>query len=321
MTSFSDSTVRRPRKWDAEIITARQQPAWLAFEAGIHQNETAGQTGSVRARVARALDRYGLGTSDITTDEALDYLTNKELGQSARHFNRTGKAQFNQQQITHAVLSFMARKEQQRHITDCPIHTDDHDDDTPGSVRASHLPDPSHLRPDEYAARRDALRAINAMIPETDRELYDIMLAVREPGTRARIHSYASRHGIGQSGVYARIEKLAQAIQRHPWLKLFAPAFSFLILILIFFLISPSRSTFPWPVECAATPQGRTPHSALDVGCWMFPSVSMFAPRPFRNYFPVHRHYSVITLPLFFGLTPALVVNCPRQSHRGAMLH
>ena len=66
MTSFSDSTVRRPRKWDAEIITARQQPTWLAFEAGIHQNDT------LRARVARALDRYGLGTSDITTDEALD---------------------------------------------------------------------------------------------------------------------------------------------------------------------------------------------------------------------------------------------------------
>src|SRR5512143_260798 len=107
MTSFSDSTVRRPRKWDAEIITARQQPAWLAFEAGIHQNDT------LRARVARALDRYGLGTSDITTDEALDYLTNKELGQSARHFNQTGKAQFNQQQITHAVLSYMSRKEQQ----------------------------------------------------------------------------------------------------------------------------------------------------------------------------------------------------------------
>ena len=86
-----------------------------------------------------------------------------------------------------------------------------------GSHRASHLPDPSHLRPDEYAARRDALRAIAAMIPEPDRELYDIMLAVREPGTLARIHRYADRHGIGQSGVYARIEKLARAIQRHPW--------------------------------------------------------------------------------------------------------
>jgi len=213
MTPFSDSAVRRPRKWDAEIITARQQPAWLTFEAGIHQNDT------LRARVARALDRYGLGTSDIITDEALDYLTNKELGQSARHFNQTGKAQFNQQQITHAVLSYMSRKEQQRHLTDCNIQADDtdHDDDTPGSVRASHLPDPSHILPDEYAARRDAVRAINAMIPEPDRELYDIMLAVREPGTLARIHSYASRHGIGQSGVYARIEKLAQAIQRHPW--------------------------------------------------------------------------------------------------------
>jgi len=88
---------------------------------------------------------------------------------------------------------------------------------TPRQCSRSHLPDPSHLRPDEYAPARDALRAIHAMIPETDRELYDIMLAVREPGTLARIHSYADRHGIGQSGVYARIEKLARAIQRHPW--------------------------------------------------------------------------------------------------------
>ncbi len=217
MTSAqAPSAPSAPRKWDGEIITARHQPAWLAFEAGIHQNDT------LRARVARALDRYGLGTSSITTDEALDYLTNKELGAAARYFNQSGKAQFNQQQITHAVLSFMAIKEQQRHLTDLPIVPDDTDEeaipDGPcGTHRASHLPDPNHLRPDEYAARRDALRAIAVMVPEPDRELYDIMLAVREPGTLARIHRYASRHGIGQSGVYARIEKLAQAIQRHPW--------------------------------------------------------------------------------------------------------
>ena len=218
MTSISsNSPAATPpaRKWDAEIITARQQDQWLTFEAGIHQNDT------VRARVARSLDRFGLGTSSATVDEALDYLINKELGQSARYFNQTGKPQFNQQQITHAVLSFMAIKEQQRHITDLTIHeTDtDHDDDIPGSIRASRLPDPSHLTPDEYAARRDALRAIAAMIPEQQRELYDLMLAVREPGTLARVHSYADRHGIGQSGVYARLDRLAQAIQRHPWFE------------------------------------------------------------------------------------------------------
>ena len=216
MTSFSDTSAQpAARKHDGEIITARNRAAWLSFEAGIHQNDT------VRARVARALDRFGLGSSTATVDEALDYLINKELGQSARYFNQSGKAQFNQQQITHAVLSFMAIQEQQRHLTDITIHTEDtdHDDDTPGSVRASHLPDPSHLTPDEYAARRDALRAIHAMIPAPDRELYDLMLAVREPGTLARVHSYADRHGIGQSTVYFRIKKLAEALQRHPWFE------------------------------------------------------------------------------------------------------
>ncbi len=217
MTSLSDISpigqCGTHRKHDGEITIARQHDTWLTFEAGIHQNDT------LRARVARALDRFGLGSSSATVDEALDYLINKELGQSARYFNQTGKPQFNQQQITHAVLSFMAIKEQQRHITDIAIHeTDtDHDDDTPGSIRASHLPDPSHLTPDEYAARRDALRAIAAMIPEQQRELYNLMLAVREPGTLARVHSYADRHGIGQSTVYFRIKKLAEAIQLHPW--------------------------------------------------------------------------------------------------------
>ena len=214
MTSLSDTSAQpAARKHDGEIIIARQHDTWLSFEAGIHQNDT------VRARVSRSLDRFGLGNSSATVDEALDYLINKELGQSARYFNQTGKPQFNQQQITHAVLSFMAIKEQQRHITDLAIVTDDTDEETSpcGTHRASHLPDPSHLTPDEYAARRDALRAIAAMIPAPDRELYDLLLAVREPGTLARIHRYADRHGIGQSGVYARIEKLAQAIQRHPW--------------------------------------------------------------------------------------------------------
>ena len=214
MTSISSNTPAA-RKHDGEIITARQHDAWLSWEAGIHQND------ALRARVSRALDRFGLGTSTAAVDEAIDYLINKELGQSARYFNQSGKPQFNQQQISHAVLSFMAGKEQQRHMTDLAIHEadTDHDDDTPGSIRASSLPDSGRITPDEAAARRDALRAIAAMIPDTERELYSLMLAVREPGMLDRIHAYADRHQIGRSTVYFRIKKLAEAIQLHPWFE------------------------------------------------------------------------------------------------------
>jgi len=223
MVSFSDPApaTPRPRKWDAEIDKARLYAAWLEFEADIHHS-AAGQTGSVRARVARALDRFGLGTSDVAVDEALDYLIHKELGQSARYFNRAGKAQFNQHQITHAVLSFMAVKEHQRHLTDCALHDANaaHDDEPPGII---HFPDVSQIAPDEYAARRDAAHAIQVMIPETDRELYDLWIAVREngqrgePGTLHRLRAYAQRHGIALSTVYFRMNHLAEAIQRHPW--------------------------------------------------------------------------------------------------------
>ncbi len=214
-------SLHSPRKWDSEIITARQHDTWLHFETDIHQSA------ALRARVARALDRFGLGTSDVAVDDALDYLIHKELGQSARYFNQTGKTQFNQQQITHAVLSFMAVKEQQRHMTDLALHDDDpdHDDETPGTIRASQLPDTSRIAPDEYAARRDALRAIAAMVPEPDRELYDLCLAVRgtgqrgEPGTLRTLHAYAARHGLGLSGVYARMDRLARTIRQHPWFE------------------------------------------------------------------------------------------------------
>ena len=207
------------RKWDSEITKARQHDAWLAFETDIHQSPT------LRARVARALDRYGLGTSDIVVDESLGYLIHKELGQSARHFNTAGKAQFNQQQITHAVLSFMHVKKHQRYLADCPIDDDgtDHDDETPGSIRGSHLPDTSRIAPDEYAARRDAARAIRSMVPDSDMELYDLWLAVREngqrgePGTLHHLRAYAHRQGIALSTVYFRMKHLADAIQRHPW--------------------------------------------------------------------------------------------------------
>ena len=211
MPSFSSSVQPAPRKWDSEITKARLSDTWLQFEADIHQ------TGTVRARVARALDRYGLGTSDVVVDDALDYLTHKELGQAARYFNQSGKAQFNQQQITHAVLSFMAGKQQQRHLTSCTIHDDD--DDQPATV----LPDASQIAPDEYAARRDAVRVIRSMIPETDLELYDLWLSVREnghrgePGTLHTLRDYAQRQRIGLSAVYFRMQRLAQAIQRHPW--------------------------------------------------------------------------------------------------------
>jgi hypothetical protein len=85
------------------------------------------------------------------------------------------------------------------------------------------LPDTSHIAPDEYAARRDAVRAIRSMVPDSDMELYDLWLSVREngqrgePGTLDRLRRYAHRQGIGLSGVYFRMQKLAQAIQRHPW--------------------------------------------------------------------------------------------------------
>ena len=104
MTSIS-SNAPAARKHDGEIITARAHDTWLSFEAGIHQND------AVIARVSRALDRFGLGSSTAAVDEAIDYLTNKELGQSARYFNQTGKAQFNQQQITRVLIP---RTENQR---------------------------------------------------------------------------------------------------------------------------------------------------------------------------------------------------------------
>jgi len=222
------SPAATPRKWDAEIDKARTSDDWLAFESDIHQSP------ALRARVARALDRYGLGTSDIAIEEALDYLTRKELGAAARYFNQSGKAQFNQQQLTHAVLSYMSRKEQQRHITDATIDHEDHDhDDTPnaGSVRASHLPDSGRLTPDEYAARRDTNRAILAMVPENRRDLYDLLLAIRdngqrgEPGALVHVHAYARRHDIGLSTVYFRIEQLARALQQHPWFSEITAAF------------------------------------------------------------------------------------------------
>jgi hypothetical protein len=213
---ISSDSASSPRKWDAEIDAARRDDTWLDFETDIHQSPT------LRARVARALDRYGLGTSDIVVDEALDYLIHKELGQSARYFNRSGKAQFNQQQITHSVLSFMHVKEHQRYLADCPIHDadTDQDDDTPGTIR---LPDTSRIAPDEYAARRDAVRAIRSMVPDSDMELYDLWLAVREngqrgePGTLHHLRAYAHRQGIALSTVYFRMKHLADAIQRHPW--------------------------------------------------------------------------------------------------------
>jgi hypothetical protein len=222
MIFFSEHTPR-PRKWDAEIDKARLHPAWLDFEADIHHSAT------LRARVARALDRFGLGTSDIVVDDALDYLTHKELGQSARYFNSAGKAQFNQQQITHAVLSFMALKEQQRHLADCAIH--DADPEQGDEPLGTLLPDTSQIAPDEYAARRDAARVIHSMIPATVRELYDLWLAVREngqrgePGTLHRLRAYAQRQGIALSTVYFRMKHLAEAIQRHPWFEEIARPF------------------------------------------------------------------------------------------------
>lgn len=211
MTLSPDSAAR---KWDAEIDLARREPAWLDFEAEIHQSA------ALRARVARALDRFGLGTSDVAVDEALDYLTHKELGASARYFNETGKAQFNQQQLTHAVLSYMSLQKHQRHLADCALETHTGgDDDAP----AHDLLDATHLRPDEYAARRDTARAIAAMIPADSREVYDLWLAAREAGPRGergtlrQLRAYAERQGIGLSAVYYRMQKLAETLQRHPW--------------------------------------------------------------------------------------------------------
>ena len=212
------------RKHDAQIQTARLSPAWVDFEAGIHQNE------QLRARVARSLDRYSLGSSSLMVDAAVDFLIHKDLGAAALYFNRTGRAIFNQRQVSNAVFTFMSRKEQQRHMSDLTIREDDQDhaEPLPGSIPASHLPDASALAPDELAVRSDARRAflsISAAIPARDRELYTLLLGLRQSGTRLNIEAYASRKGIGISTVYDRLKKLASAIQLHPMFTELAAAF------------------------------------------------------------------------------------------------
>jgi hypothetical protein len=203
------------RKHDPELAAARLNPAWVEFESGIYANDF------LRARIARCLDRYGLGTSSVMVDAALDFLIHKDLGDCAHYFNQTGKAGFNRRHVAHAVSSFMSRKEQQRHLTDLAINEDDadHAEDLPGTVRASHLPDTSLLAPDEAAARaeaRDAFYALSAAIPEHDRELYTLLLGLGQTGTRINIQAYASRKQIGVSTVYDRLKKLGKAIQQHP---------------------------------------------------------------------------------------------------------
>ena len=198
------------RKHDAEIITARQSAAWAEFEASIHQNE------QLRARVARSLDRYSMGSSSLMVDSAVDFLT--------------GRAIFNRRQVTNAVFTFMSRKEQQRHLTDLTIREDDHDhaEPVPGSIPACHLADDSCLTPDEHAVRADARQAfatISAAIPARDRELYSLLLGLGQTGTRLNIEAYASRMGIGVSTVYDRLKKLGAAIQLHPMFAELAAAF------------------------------------------------------------------------------------------------
>ena len=212
------------RKHDAEIITARQSAAWAEFEAGIHQNE------QLRARVARSLDRYSMGSSSLMVDAAVDFLIHKDLGAAAQYFNRTGRAIFNRRQVSNAVYTFMSKKEQQRHLTDLTIREEDHDHAEPdhGSIPACHLADDSTMTPDEHAVRSDARSAfdtISAAIPARDRELYSLLLGLGQTGTRLNIEAYASRKGIGISTVYDRLKKLAGAIQLHPMFAELAAAF------------------------------------------------------------------------------------------------
>src|SRR5215831_8479518 len=219
----SEQSAQPSRKHDAEIITARQHAAWIDFESSIHQNEP------LRARVARSLDRYAIGSSSVMVDEAIDFLIHKDLGASAQYFNQTGKAQFNQRQVSNAVFTFMSRKEQQRHLSDLPIREDesDHDYDIAGSIPASHIHDAGTLAPDEAAARSEALAAIAAMIPEGQAELYDILLAIplRQSETTRQIEAYARRHGFAASSIYGMARKLARTIQAHPMFAEIAAAF------------------------------------------------------------------------------------------------
>ena len=215
LTSDTVPVAQPPRKHDGEIITARQHPAWVDFEAGIYANDF------LRARISRCLCRYGLGDSSAMLDEALDFLIWKDLGAVAQYFNETGRVGFSLRHVTNAVITFMSRKEQQRHLTDLAINEDDadHSEDLPGTVRASHLADAGTMPPDEHAARAEARRAfytISAAIPARDRELYTLLLGMHETGTRLNIEAYARRMGIGISTVYDRLKKLGKAIQQHP---------------------------------------------------------------------------------------------------------
>ena len=206
------SQLPAPRKHDHEIPIARQSPVWLAFEAGIYRSE------QLRARVARSLDRYGLGSSSLMVDGALDFLVNKDLGSAAQYFNKSGSAGFNRLQVSNAIYAFMSRKYQQVYRTALPIREDEsnHDFDTPGSVPASHIPDYDTTTPDEEAARVDAMRAIAAIVPPEKHALLEILLCLRESGTNILIENYAAAFRLAVGTVYVQLRRLARTIAAHP---------------------------------------------------------------------------------------------------------
>ncbi len=217
-------TFPAPGKWDAEITKARQHDTWLAFEASIYQDTPAGHIPSVRARVARALAPFGLSTSDIAVDEALDHLVHKQLGAAARYFNQSGKAQFSRNHVYFSVCAYLGAIDRRRHFTHDPIHDADADpnDQAPAAIHASCLPDTDQITPDEHAARQDALRALRSLVPEKDHELYDLWLSIRGDSLRAapdaapRLQHLARRRGIAVKTLHRHMTELAQAIRQHP---------------------------------------------------------------------------------------------------------
>jgi len=114
----------------------------------------------------------------------------------------------------------MAGKEQQRHITDLPIHEadTDHDDDTPGSICTSHMADISHISPDEYAA------AVTHSAPSIQ-WFRQMTASFRHYARRARARHTGPHPQLRQPTWHrperslCRLDKLAQAIQRHPWFE------------------------------------------------------------------------------------------------------
>lgn len=215
-----------PRKWEAELRTARLNPKWADWEAKIYDLPT------LDYNVRAGLFKFGAGKNELLVELAKEHVVNATIRSLAKGFLETGVLHFPPKFIHQGLIDFTRSKRVRAMLDKRNIQTADEsflDQDADYRLSTSTdaleqiqlIDENVRSRPDRVAMAHEVAKAVDVIrerLSPSRKALLDILIETT-PGTSQRtieVKRWSEDHGLNPLSFYNTAAQLQKYIRQQP---------------------------------------------------------------------------------------------------------